>query len=99
MNKYAPVPDETKQAIVATLKAYPHRNYEMIAIEHGVSKTLVGRLAKLHDCRRKTTALDRVPQRSRVQYAHPDHPHMRDGGILANDEQWKARQCRIGGRR
>jgi hypothetical protein len=82
--------DEQKEAIADALRRGPGRTYTEIAAQFGVGGGAVGRVARQYGIPRKADE-----RRSRVMAAVPKSPNLRDGGILANDEQWRARQQRI----
>lgn len=94
MNKYAPLPEETKEAILTMYKTCPHINAKRIAERFGISPMTLSRLVAERGLTRKRGECRKTAGDA---YAYPDHPNRRAGGILANDEQWAARHHRIGG--
>jgi len=80
-----------KQQIVGMARDCPTMPYGQIAKRFGVSRGTVSRVATA------AGVLRRQPQQARARSIGPTRPeHLRDGGIIADDAQWRARQQRIG---
>lgn len=84
--------DERKAEIAEALRLCPAKSYSALAREYGTSIGTVGRIARQYgiDRKQKAKALKQME-------ARPKPSSLREGGIVANREQWAARQHRIGG--
>ena len=77
-----------KAEIAETIRSQPKTLYRIIAERYGVSTATVSGIALRNGLsRKKDTPTDR--KSSCV-------PNRREGGIIADDAQWRARQERIG---
>ena len=73
--------------IVEMVKSRPDLSYYKIAERFGVSFTTVSRIACAHGVKRGDPVVNPKPRKL--------DPNRREGGIIANDAQWRARQERI----
>lgn len=84
----------SNDVVVATVRANPDKSYTEIAEMLGMNKGSVSGICQRAGYRRRAD-----PDRIRSLEAMRRRPQgeVREGGIVADDAQWKARQCRIGG--
>ena len=84
------MPDELCNAVVRAVQDNPDRPYTEIADEIGVRRHQVGRILRRMNISRKD-----IESGLRVERAKHRDPNLREGGIVADDAQWRARQQRI----
>jgi hypothetical protein len=75
---------QVKAEIAETIRTQPTTSYRVIAEQYGVGMATVSAIAARNGLRRK-----KDPP---AAY----EPNRREGGIIADDAQWRARQERIG---
>lgn len=80
---------EKRAAILDAVRSEPTTPYRAIAERFGVGAATVNNIAKSNGVRRKQ---DSVPTPK-----PPKKTNRREGGIIADDAQWRARSHRIGG--
>lgn len=88
--KRSTIPESTRLAIVEAIKGTD--SYLVIAERFDVHPGTVSKIAKQNGIQRQDRGW---PKDGPVERRRD--PNQREGGIVADDAQWKARQRRIGG--
>jgi hypothetical protein len=79
---------QRRDEIIETIRNEPNTTYLVIAERFGVSQATVCEIALKNGISRKSMKEDRIDRL-------PAKGKPREGGIIANDEQWLARMQRI----
>ena len=86
---------DRKAEMVRMILDEPDTGYRTIADRFGVAYSTVTRVANDHGIRRKADLETSIRKKQRKDRL-PGGGELREGGIVANDEQWRARMQRIG---
>lgn len=109
-NTDAMTPEQRREAVVEYINAHPAKGYYEVGILFGLNPSTVSKIARAAGIYRQRGGLSKMPdgatpvqrkasprRRCDMLAQAPATPKRREGGIMANDEQWAARRHVIGG--